>query len=122
MASIVERTTKQGERRIYVTFNESDRETGTKKKIWLLEPTGLLKEARATKAKVEVGLRTSGGMWPLAKVKDVMPTFDAYAAAWLERRARQSVSDRVYENYAGVIRRDLSPVFGALPLDEIRRR
>jgi integrase len=45
-----------------------------------------------------------------------------YAAAWLERRAQHSVSERVLENYAGVIRRDLAPVFGPLPLDEIRRR
>src|SRR4051812_40589078 len=116
MASIVERTTKKGEGRLYVTFGAVDRRTGAKKKIWLLEPTGLLKEARATKARVEVGLRTSGGRWPLADVQVAMPTFDEYAAAWLERRARQSVSARVLENYAGVIRRDLSPAFGSLRL------
>src|SRR3981189_2185342 len=66
MASIVERTTKKGERRLYVTFRAIERATGTTKKIWLLEPTGLLKEAKATKADVEVGLRSSGGKWPLS--------------------------------------------------------
>src|SRR4051812_28838158 len=97
MASVVERTTKAGERRLFVVFHATDRTTGKRRKHWELQASALKKDANARKAAVEVALRASRGVWP-AEVEQAKPlTFAEYRDQWLADRARK-VSERVLEN------------------------
>jgi len=124
MATIIERQTERGAKRLYVVFRAIDRETKTRRKVWTLVPSGLRKEATGLRAEIEVGLRRNGGYWPLEAPKEEQEptTFRAYAYQWLENRARHRVSERVYLDYRRTITNFLAPAFGDMELAEIRRR
>lgn len=119
MASIVERKTAGGERRLYVTFHAIDRKTGKHRKVWELQPSTLKNEANARRAAVEVALRGSGGVWPAEAPQDAS-TFEAYAQRWLETHGK-SLRPQTVEEYRRILERELYPTFGATLLTEIRR-
>jgi hypothetical protein len=72
MASVVERKTGAGERRLYVVFTAKRRsddprgrwKAGDTRKTWELVRGGK-KEAGARKSAIEAGLWKNGGWWPL---------------------------------------------------------
>lgn len=123
MASIVERSTGSGERRLYVVFHAIDRDTGKPRKVWE-RVAGGKKEANTRKAQIEVALVKSGRHWP-AEPKpvpvDAPPTFEAYAWAWLESYARPSLRRRVFSSYETNVRLHLIPHFADTPLPAVTR-
>ncbi len=119
MASIVERATGGGERRLYVAFYALDRATGKRRKVWERVASGV-KEAKARKAEIEVGLGRNGGLWPIDPPAVSAPmTFEVAAQAWLERYAKPHVKPRVYANYAASVQLHLVPMLGAMELTAI---
>ena len=109
MASIVRRTTSNGQKRVHVKYLAGDG-----KQKWELIPSGLAKDAQARKGDVEQELRRTGGRWvPPTPVK-----LNEYADGWLERHAT-NVKPRVYANYAASVRLHLKPALGNMELAAI---
>jgi integrase len=121
MATVIERTTKGGDRRLFVVFHAIDRKTGKRRKVWELQASSLKKDANARKATVEVALRASGRLWPDEEPQAKPITFAEYKETWLADRARD-VSERVLGNDERSFRLYLSPRFDTMLLEEIRRR
>jgi integrase len=120
MATIVERTTTAGERRLFVVAWIVDRGSLRRRKLWLQVSPPLKKQALARKAEVEVALRASGGLWPAEEPAAAPTTFGAYRDSWLAERAR-SVGERQMENNRWAFAHYLNPRFEAMQLSEIRR-
>jgi integrase len=129
MASVVERFAGKGEkkqRRLYVVAWITDRETGKRRKMWELQASTLKNDANARKAKLELELRKSGGLWPTEETEEPEEpeepsvTFAAYRDEWLADRAR-NVSERQLGNDRDAFRLYLSPKFETIPLEAIKR-
>src|SRR5579872_2063730 len=96
MASIIERTTKAGDRRLYVMFSAVDRDSRRRRKVWELvgpmvtgddgkpRPAGR-RDASRRKSEVEVALRASGGVWPVEEPPTAVEeeTLETRGRAWL---------------------------------------
>lgn len=128
MASVVERQTGAGERRLYVVFWATSRSDGKRRKVWD-HVRGGKKEANARKAEIEHGLHNNGGLWPLEPEAEPVETpqaFREYVAWWLENRADARLRDgkitpRVRDAYEANANRYLLPTLGEIPLPELRR-
>jgi integrase len=120
MATIVERTTAGGDRKLYVVFHAVDRATGKRRKVWESQASPLKRAALTRKAEVELALRGSGGLWPTEEPQAAPLTFGGYRDGWLGERAR-SVGERQRENNAWAFAHYLNPKFESMQLSEIRR-
>jgi integrase len=120
MATIVERTTSSGVRKLYVVAWVVDRDSRKRRKLWELQPSPLKKDAARRKAELELQLRASGGLWPIEEQQAAPLTFAAYRDAWLADRAR-SVGERHLHNNRLAFRLYLNPAFEGMLLEEIRR-
>jgi integrase len=133
MASVVERATAAGERRLFVVFWATDRDTGKKRKIWASCPLAIddggkvrpfgIKDANLRKAAVELGLKASGGLWPLEEAKpepEAPLTFRGYSEQWLAAHG-PSLRPQTLDEYRRILEGILWPRFGDRLLLEIRR-
>ncbi len=120
MATVVTRTTERGEKRRYVVFHAIDRPTGKQRKIWELVPTGLMDDANARKAEVEVALRKSGRLWPAEESQPQVTeaTIESHGKLWLERH-RGHLRDRVYANYKASLENHVYPAIGNRRLADV---
>lgn len=105
---------------LFIVFYATDRSTGKCRKVWLPEPTGLVREARALKAEVETGLRRSAGVWPLAAPPTPVEgaTLEARGRDWMTRH-RPNLRDRVFENYAASLEHHVYPILGKRLMAEL---
>jgi integrase len=124
MATVIERSAGKGDtrqRRLYVVFWATDRDTGQKRKVWELQASTLKNDANARRAAVEVALRKSGGLWPAEEPKPETPTvvtLEARGEEWLARH-KVNLRDRVYENYKRSLEQHVFPLLGRRPMDEL---
>jgi integrase len=131
MATIIERTTKSGERRLYVMFSAIDRDTRKRRKVWELVGPYVVggdgqprlagrKDANLRKSEVEVALGASKGLWPPQEPRLVMDeeTLETRGRAWLERH-KVNLRDRVHQNYQASLEKHIYPAIGTRPMNEL---